>query len=143
MAYDREYYLKNKERVLGYQKQYRERHREKNLLRLKTWKAANKEKCAALERKRRAKKRGLPVEVYTVEEVIKLYGSNCHICGKEINLTAERRSGRNGWETGLQIDHLVSIINGGSDTLENVRPAHGLCNVRKNCRDIIPALRGA
>jgi len=31
----------------------------------------------------------------------------------------------------LHIDHLVPLAKGGSDTLENVRPAHGICNLRK------------
>lgn len=143
MAYDPVKYQENKERISQYQKTYRERNKEKNLLRLKIWKSANKEKCAALERKRRAAKRGLPTEPYTVKEVLEKYGSNCHICNLGINLIAERRSGRKGWETGLHIDHLISIINGGPDTLENVRPSHGLCNVRKNNRDLISTSQGA
>ena len=143
MAYDPIKYLENKEKISGYQKAYRERNREQNLLRLKVWKSANKEKCAALERKRRAAKRGLPTEPYTVQDVLDKYGTNCHICNLEINLTAERRSGKEGWETGLHIDHLISIINGGPDTLENVRPSHGLCNVRKNSRDLISTSQGA
>jgi len=32
---------------------------------------------------------------------------------------------------GLQIDHVIPIVKGGPDTLNNVRPAHGLCNIKK------------
>ena len=46
-------------------------------------------------------------------------------------MNAPRQTGLDGWENGLQIDHLIPISKGGPDTLINVRPTHGLCNLRK------------
>lgn len=47
------------------------------------------------------------------------------------NLEAPRWTKHRGWELGLHIEHVVDIALGGADTLENVRPAHGICNIKK------------
>jgi len=39
----------------------------------------------------------------------------CQYCGQDANT----------------VDHIVPISKGGNDTIENVRPSHGLCNLRK------------
>ena len=132
MAYNKEYYLENRNKVLEYQKIYREKYPEKNKERLKKYREKNLDKHAGYERKRRAIKRNSPSEKYTVEQILEIYGSNCHICGKEIDLNANRRSGYEGWEMGLQLDHIVPISKNGADTIENIRPSHGICNVSKN-----------
>ena len=132
MAYSPEYYAENRERHLAYFKKYREKYPEKEKARHKKYRQENKEKHAEYERKRRAIKRNLPHEKYSTEDVIRIYGNICFICNKKIDLLAERRSGRKGWENGLHIDHLVSISKGGSDTIDNVRPTHGICNLKKN-----------
>ena len=80
---------------------------------------------------RRARIQGNGHDAYTEQQVLDLYGTNCHICTEPIELTAERRAGEPGWEKGLHIDHLVPISKGGGDTLDNVRPSHGLCNISK------------
>jgi hypothetical protein len=82
-------------------------------------------------RKRRAIIKGSPVSFYTQAQVISTYGVNCHICGLEIDFSVPRQVGKTGWEKGLHIDHLIPISKGGPDTLENVRPAHGRCNIDK------------
>jgi hypothetical protein len=132
MAYSPEQYLANKEKHAQWGREYRERYPEKTKLRHKKYKEANKEKHAAYERKRRALSKGSTTESYTVETVLKTYGTICYLCDTEIDLNANRRVGRPGWEFGLQIDHLISIADFGPDTLDNVRPTHGLCNSRKN-----------
>ena len=132
MAYDQEYYLDNKEQILSHQAKYREKNKEKERLRHKIYREKNKDRHAGYERKRRASKRNSISEIYTVEEVLEKYGTLCHICEIEIDLTAERKPGKDGWEKGLHIDHLIEIHKGGADTLENVRPAHGLCNLKRN-----------
>jgi hypothetical protein len=82
--------------------------------------------------RRRSRMRGLPQERYTEQEVLDVYGTDCHLCEKPIDLDAPRRTGwGKGWERGLQLDHLKPIAKGGSDTLANVRPSHALCNLSK------------
>jgi 5-methylcytosine-specific restriction endonuclease McrA len=46
-------------------------------------------------------------------------------------MSAPRKVGQDGWEHGLHIDHVYPLSKGGLDTLENVRPAHGKCNIVK------------
>ena len=105
--------------------------------RKRLYKLNNPTKFASYERKRRALKSAVAHSPYTEKEVIEAYGSHCHICGDVINLDAPRKTGSEGWETGLHIDHLIAICNGGADTLENVRPSHGLCNTRKNKYEVL------
>lgn len=51
-------------------------------------------------------------------------------------LDAPRKVGVNNWELGFHVDHLVPLSKGGSDTLENVRPTHAVCNLRKNAKEL-------
>ena len=89
------------------------------------------EKDRAFARKRRAKKRANGWEKYTEAQVLQLHGAVCHICNAEIDLTLDRRIGKEGWEMSLHIDHVIPISKGGPDTLANVKPSHGKCNLKK------------
>ena len=132
MAYNKDYYEANREKVLKLQQEYRDRNRDKERARHKIYRDQNLDRHAGYERKRRALKKDLETSPYTVEMILEKYGTNCHICDQEIDLKVSRRSGRPGWEFGLQIDHVVSLHNFGKDTIDNVRPSHGVCNMRKN-----------
>ena len=69
---------------------------------------------------------------YSANTVIAKYGSLCHLCGEDIDLNAPRQTGVDGWDRGLHIDHVIPLSKGGKDTLENVRPSHGWCNLSKS-----------
>lgn len=86
----------------------------------------------AYQRRRRAWRLSAPSEPYTDKLVLATYGTICHLCGEEINLDAPRlsRDGA-GWERGLHLDHVIPLSRGGPDLLENLRPAHALCNISK------------
>ena len=71
-------------------------------------------------------------EFYTADILIEVYGSGCHICNEPIDLNAPRKVGVEGWQKGLHIDHIIPLSKGGLDTINNVRPAHGECNIRKH-----------
>lgn len=102
------------------------------------WNKENRIRRRELNRKhsriRRSKALGNGVSKYTEAEVLEMYGTDCHICQTPIDLKANRQPGKPGWKKGLHIDHLVPILRGGPDTLENVRPAHGLCNTSKGAK---------
>lgn len=83
-------------------------------------------------RKRRTLKMGGIHEKYSESLVIHTYGTICHICNEEIDFTAPRKVGMIGWQRSFHIDHVVPISKNGSNTIDNVRPSHAECNIRKN-----------
>ena len=86
-------------------------------------------------RRRRALKLNAPTERYTAIDIVKLYGSVCHICNEDIDLSAPRHPANGvSWERGLQLDHVIPLSKGGTDLINNIRPAHVLCNMRKHAR---------
>lgn len=60
------------------------------------------------------------------DEVVRTYGTKCDICSEEIDLSVARTS-----RLGLTVDHVIPLSKGGADTIDNMRPAHWICNVRK------------
>ena len=93
---------------------------------------ANPETRRARWRRYDAAKRGSRTEIYSEFQVIELYGTQCHLCHEDIDFIAPRRSGMGiNWEKGFNVDHVIPISKGGSDTLDNVRPSHVLCNIKK------------
>ena len=69
---------------------------------------------------------------YTFEDIVEKYGTACYICKLEIDFNAPRQSNKKDWELGLHIDHFIPVSRGGPDTIENVRPSHAICNLRKS-----------
>lgn len=159
------YYLDNKERLREQSRSYYQAHKQETYENTKAWRKANPEKAAEYRKKwieanpeknreakaewykrnpeygrlkqhkRRSRMYSVENEKYTEAQVLEAYGTDCHICLEPIDLEAPRRTNREGWENGLHLDHLVSIAKGGSNTLENIRPAHGLCNTKKGARE--------
>lgn len=115
---------------------YRKEHSSKRTKTAQKWNKDNVDKVrlivAKSHRRRRARKLQNGWSEYTEEQVLFKYGTSCNICTIPIDLNAPRKSGVPGWEVGLHIDHLVPISKGGPDTLENVRPTHGKCNLTKS-----------
>lgn len=65
--------------------------------------------------------------------VVQTYGAVCYLCGGGIDLAAPRRS-----PMGLSLDHVRPRSLGGSDEIDNLRPVHFRCNLKKGNR---PAAR--
>jgi 5-methylcytosine-specific restriction endonuclease McrA len=80
---------------------------------------------------KRASEYGAYYEPYKRMDVVEKYGSLCHLCGKEIDIQMSRKIGQDGWQNSLHIDHVIPLSKGGDDTLNNVRPAHAWCNMKK------------
>jgi 5-methylcytosine-specific restriction endonuclease McrA len=107
-------------------------NKEKTYISNKKWISANLDKHRAKERRRRAKIKNNGYSKYTEQEVLSKYGEICYLCNFKIDLSAGRSIGSKNWQNGLHIDHFIPISLGGPDTLENVRPTHGLCNIKKH-----------
>lgn len=151
LASQNEYRQRNREQVLERKKRYYRENKDKVRAGIKDWEARNPDKVLEYSRnwyqaniekaradslrtahRRNAKKRNTRTEPYTEIQVLEMYGTDCNICSKPIDFTAPRRSSANSnWQQGLHIDHLIPISKGGTDTLDNVRPTHALCNLKK------------
>ena len=131
--YSKVYYIKNKESILEFSKKKYENN--KDLIRKyqnqysKTENGLEANRRGA--RKRRALKRNSLTHKYTEKQVLDTYGKKCYLCGEAIDMSSPRQVGKTGWEYGFHIEHVIDIALGGPDTLENVRPAHGICNLTK------------
>ena len=130
--YAKEYRQNNKEQIKESNKEYYQNNKEKVLERQREYHKNNPHKTREAERKRRALKKANVHEPYTEDQVLETYGTTCHICKEDIDLSASRSSGAPGWEQGLHIDHVIPLSKGGPDSLNNVKPAHGSCNLQKN-----------
>lgn len=80
---------------------------------------------------RRAREANVPSERFTESDMLRRWGTDCYLCGAPVDIEAPRTPGKPGWEIGLHRDHVIPISAGGPNTLDNVRPAHAMCNLRK------------
>jgi 5-methylcytosine-specific restriction endonuclease McrA len=133
-AYNRDYYAENKEAVLASARDYHTKNKEARNSYGREYKKNNPHVGSEAKRRRQARKLNNGVEKYTELQVLETYGTDCHICSGPVDLNNSRRVGHPGWETGLHIDHVIPISKGGPDVLDNVRPSHGQCNLKKNAR---------
>lgn len=127
-----EWRSKNLERKNQANRQWYAKNKAKIRAKWKSDYQENPEKFKISSRVRRAREKGVVFERYTWQQVVEKWGSVCHICGDLIDLHAPRQMRIPGWEVGLHLDHVIPISKGGPDTLENVKPSHGLCNIQKN-----------
>ena len=134
----KEYYWANPEKFIQRSTKWQQENPEKVAQLYMEWVQNNPEKRREYKRKSGRKRRALKLQnehsPYTEEEVLNLYGTDCHLCCQPIDLEAPRRTGLPRWEFGLHMDHVLPISKGGSDTLENVKPAHGKCNINKGSK---------
>lgn len=143
----RKWFAENKERGIATRMAYRKKFPEKRLIegakyrqgnqseinkRNARWKKDNPEQTVKDNHVRRARKLGVLSEPYTVRQVLNLYGTDCHLCDEPIDLEAPRSGRKKGWQFGLHIDHLIPLSKGGSGLLQNVRPSHAICNLKKS-----------
>lgn len=122
---------KNTDRKRASSKAWRDKFPERVKANWQSWSANNPEKLRQKKRTRRARLKSATTEPYTNQDVLDAYGSICYLCNRQIDLLAPRWTALPGWEDGLHIDHVIPIGKSGPDTLSNVRPTHGLCNLTR------------
>lgn len=134
LARNNEYRIANKESILKSQRAWRKSRGELQREYQREYYHKNKERIRNSLKRRRHTRYGVISIAYSVEQVLKLYGTDCHICGDAIDLNMSRKPGIVGWEKALHIDHVIPMVKGGNDTIDNVRPAHAVCNLSKSTK---------
>lgn len=149
-AYSDKYWKKNPDKLKAKRAKgeatWRKRYPEKAKAKSAKWRNNNPDKIKEIGKRfreshpnksrddanrRRAKIQGVESVKYTEQDIFELWGTDCYLCSKPINLKAARQVGKKGWQDGLHLEHLIPITKNGPDTPQNVRPAHGLCNLKK------------
>lgn len=123
----RAYYLKNKEKISELHRRRYAANKEAILARNKAWAAANPEAVRRLSlegtNRRTARLRGATGS-HTREEwmaLVERCGNRCACCGLPKKLTR---------------DHIVPLVAGGSDSIDNIQPLCRECNSSKRDRTI-------
>jgi 5-methylcytosine-specific restriction endonuclease McrA len=73
------------------------------------------------EHRRRAQEHATRTERISYKRILEEYGMICWICKKDI-------------VDDLSFDHIIPLSKGGPHIQSNIRPAHRICNTRKNAR---------
>lgn len=80
-------------------------------------------------RRRRAAKRNVTSEPYTLAEIAARDGHRCQLCRRKVDMSLTGSAPK-----APSIDHVVPLVDGGDDTRANVQLAHFGCNSRKGAR---------
>jgi 5-methylcytosine-specific restriction endonuclease McrA len=79
----------------------------------------------------RARKKGVPSQYYTRQQLFDRDGYDCYLCNLPVELTANHIVGQPGWELYPHVDHVIPLALGGHDILSNVKITHAKCNMAK------------
>ena len=93
------------------------------------YRAKYSDKLSEGRHRRRAAKKSVECESFTLKDVIARWGTDCHICRNPINMDLP-------WPHRMSKsqDHVIPISKGGPHKLSNVKLAHLTCNQRKSDR---------
>lgn len=125
--YKKDWYSKNKSRVTEVSRYWRQVNAELWRSYSQRWREANLEHSRMLERLRAHKRRARKREnggSFTIEEwvaVCERYDGVCLCCGESKSLT---------------IDHVIPLALGGENSIDNIQPLCGPCNIRKGAKVI-------
>lgn len=122
--YQRQWAKKNAESVSGAKARYRENNREELRKKHRAYNTANKHILKAGKARRRARIRNAGPSFTAAEwrDLCIYYKHRCLCCGKsepEIDLTA---------------DHVIPLVHGGKNTIDNIQPLCLTCNLRKGTK---------
>ena len=89
----------------------------------------NKGKFSEYRARRVARTKGLRYEGFSVQDIVREYGSTCYLCGIEVDVALRR-----GRDDSPVIEHVFPLCVEGTPghVLSNVRMCHAICNARKS-----------
>ena len=123
--YDKDYYNKNKERVLSSQKEYYKKTRKQRMKSGKRWADANPEKVRAIKQNYKAKRRKWESSGQSSKEIgewVKQQKKVCYWCGVKC-------------DNNYHIDHYKPLSKGGRHCTSNMVISCPTCNVTKQAKD--------
>lgn len=141
----RDYYARNKERLLqGFAERYKQdpelflartaeyysRNRDVIAQRTAIWRTNNKEVQAVQKSRRRAREAGAPGShtAQDVKEILRLQKSCCACCGRPVHKS-------------YHLDHIVALARGGSNDRTNLQILCKDCNLSKHAKDPLDFMR--
>lgn len=138
-ARSRAYFEANRDKYRESAREWRKNNPEKWCAIITAWNRANPERAREIARRsyqltyradsgpmleknarRRALKKAANVGVVNYTVLLELHGLGCYLCGGEIS------------PDDLHMDHVVPLSRGGAHSMENIRPSHAACNLRKS-----------
>lgn len=131
LKYNKMYYVANRDEILEQKKSYHVANRGQRAEYNRKYRKLNPDKRQTIERRRRALKRALPADRYTLEKVTATHGTVCYLCETEVDTDLP-----NGLPTSPHIDHVHPISREGcpGDVLDNCRIVHARCNLVKGAK---------
>jgi 5-methylcytosine-specific restriction endonuclease McrA len=123
LAYNREWTARNREKYSSYQREYRKANRVQMNAAKREWSKAHPEFNVRRSHQRRVLRRANGGS-YTIAEWRALcarYDYRCLCCGEQKPLT---------------VDHVIPVVGGGSNNIENLQPLCAVCNIRKGIQII-------
>lgn len=130
-AYEAEHREQRREYIAAWRARNLDRHRAM----VRAWKKANPEQYREINRRyeqanpekgrervnrRRARIKEATVGVVDFVEILQVHGMTCHLCQGDID-----------GKDDLHFDHVIPLARGGAHSMDNIRPAHVKCNLRK------------
>jgi len=125
-AYRKNWYEENKEHHHSLTKAWREENRDLFNAQIREWKKANPELVRKYGRDRRVKRRNADGDhtVADIKNLLILQKNKCAVCKTSIS-------------KGYHVDHIVAIVNGGTNDKYNLQLLCAPCNLSKNRKDPI------
>lgn len=124
-AYQLEWRRNNRDKYNAKKREQTRRWRKKNPERTREWQRTK-------DRRKRARLKQLKSINFTTKDVLDLWGTDCHICNRFIDMRITRNCGEPNWEEGLHLDHVIPLSKGGHNIISNVKPSHAKCNIDKS-----------
>lgn len=148
VAYWKEYREANKEKRTAYSKEYRQTHRDEISETVKVYRQVHREEIAAWEKeywqtaqgksvmrnkrhKRRAARFGVEYETFNPAEIFERDGYRCQICGRKTRPDFKNVNHM----LYPNLDHIISLSNGGVHTRQNMQCLCHQCNIIKSNND--------
>lgn len=118
----KEYYNKNKERILAYFREHEKLYRERRLKLKRLWRSKNRLRNISTVQRSRARMNDRFVEDVNFTEICIRDNWICGVCGKKVDINE------------ASMDHITPYSRGGTHEPNNVQLTHLTCNRHKSFR---------